>query len=90
MSSPIKRTSKKKRTQASNEGIPVTTIEFVPLNAQAQAGKTSAKAKYQDPTNPFHTWTGVGTRPKWIREYLAQGRSLDDFLIPAERDNDDE
>lgn len=88
MSSPIKRTSKKKRTQASNEGIPVTTIEFVPLNAQAQAGKTSARAKYQDPTNPFHTWTGVGTRPKWLRIYLDEGRQLEEFLIDTEGGGD--
>ncbi|MGP9795274.1 H-NS histone family protein [Halomonas sp. AOP1-B1-8] len=88
MSSPIKRTSKKKRAQASNEGIPVTTIEFVPLNAQAQAGKTSARAKYQDPTNPFHTWTGVGTRPKWLRTYLDEGHQLEEFLIDTEGGGD--
>lgn len=92
MSSPD---DQKDRT-ASNKGqpegrkarIPVTRIEFVPLNAQTQAGKSNADAKYRDPDNPFHTWTGVGKRPKWLRAYLDQGRRLDEFLIEKE-DADD-
>lgn len=90
MSSPKDRTSEKKRSPKGNEPrIPVTKIEFVPLNAQAQAGKATAKAKYQDPANPFHTWTGVGTRPKWLRQYLDLGRHLDEFLIHSEEEDDD-
>lgn len=89
MSSPD---DQKDRT-ASNKGqpkgrkarIPVTKIEFVPLLAQTQAGKSNADAKYRDPDNPFHTWTGVGKRPNWLRAYLDQGRQLDEFLI----ENDD-
>ena len=92
MSSPD---DQKNRT-ASNKGqpegrkarIPVTRIELVPLNAQTQAGKSNADAKYRDPDNPFHTWTGVGKRPKWLRAYLDQGRRLDEFLIEKE-DADD-
>ncbi|WP_427047290.1 H-NS family nucleoid-associated regulatory protein [Halomonas casei] len=87
MSSPKPRASIKNRSPEGDEPrIPVTKIEFVPLNAQAQAGKTTAKAKYQDPENPFHSWTGVGTRPKWLRHYLNQGRQLSDFLIHEEGD----
>lgn len=90
MSSPKERTSQKKRSPSGKEPrIPVTKIEFVPLNAQAQAGKTSAKAKYQDPANPFHTWTGVGTRPKWLRQYLEQGRHLDEFSVHTKGGDDE-
>lgn len=92
MSSPD---DKKDRT-ASNQGqpegrkarIPVTRIEFVPLNAQAQAGKSNVNAKYRDPDNPFRTWTGVGKRPNWLRAYLAKGRKLEEFLIEKDTGDD--
>ena len=59
-----------------------------PLNAQAQAGKTNTNAKYRDPDNPFHTWTGIGKRPKWLRSYLEQGRKLEEFLIEQDGEDD--
>lgn len=29
------------------------------------------------------TWAGLGKRPNWLRAQLSQGRSLDEFEIPA-------
>lgn len=44
--------------------------------------QTSASApKYVHPANPAITWTGRGRQPGWIKEGLAAGKSLDDFLI---------
>lgn len=37
--------------------------------------------KYRDPLNPKNTWSGRGPQPKWIKEYLASGKSLDDLLV---------
>ena len=92
MSSPDEQKDRTASNKGQPEGrkarIPVTRIEFVPLNAQTQAGKSNADAKYRDPDNPFHTWTGVGKRSKWLRAYLDQGRRLDEFLIEKE-DADD-
>lgn len=39
-------------------------------------------ARYQHPTNPAKTWSGVGKPPLWMTAQLAQGASKEDFLIP--------
>lgn len=39
--------------------------------------------KYRHPENPNKTWTGRGRQPDWIKEGLAAGKSLDDFLIAS-------
>ncbi|MFD1510292.1 H-NS family nucleoid-associated regulatory protein [Lacimonas salitolerans] len=37
--------------------------------------------KYRHPDDPTVTWTGKGRRPDWIKDALAEGKSLDDLLI---------
>lgn len=47
-------------------------------NALARkSGSTSTNVKYSD--GPGRTWSGRGPRPGWLREALANGRSLQDF-----------
>ena len=43
--------------------------------------KSPAPAKYAHPENPATTWSGRGRQPGWIKDALAAGKSLDDFLI---------
>ena len=43
--------------------------------------KSAAKPKYRHPENPTVTWSGRGRRPKWIKEALANGTRLEEFLI---------
>ena len=43
--------------------------------------RASAVPKYQHPEDPSVTWTGRGRQPSWIKEGLAVGKTLDDFLI---------
>lgn len=40
-----------------------------------------ARAKYAHPENAAVTWTGRGRMPKWVVEFLAKGRTLDDLAI---------
>jgi DNA-binding protein H-NS len=40
----------------------------------------SHKAKYINPENPTQTWSGRGHQPKWVKEALAQGKTLEEFL----------
>lgn len=40
---------------------------------------------YIDPRNHANTWHGVGRRPKWLMDYLAQGHQLEEFLAPTSR-----
>lgn len=84
-----RRQDDKNDTQKKERKVPVTRIEFVPVNNDP-FGRTRAKhaPKFRDPANPFQTWSGYGPRPQWIRSYLAEGRVLDDFRITQE-DTDD-
>lgn len=43
--------------------------------------KRSSPPKYAHPENPSLTWTGRGRQPAWIKDGLAVGKSLDEFLI---------
>lgn len=45
----------------------------------AQASKVVKPPKYADGTG--NTWGGMGKRPEWIRQALAAGKALEDFLI---------
>ncbi|WP_212525013.1 H-NS histone family protein [Actibacterium sp. MT2.3-13A] len=45
------------------------------------AAKPKAPARYRNPANPAQSWSGRGRQPGWIKDALAQGKSLDDFEI---------
>ncbi|WP_108485070.1 H-NS family nucleoid-associated regulatory protein [Oceaniglobus ichthyenteri] len=37
--------------------------------------------KYRNPADPSQTWTGRGRQPAWIKDALADNKSLDMFEI---------
>ena len=47
----------------------------------AKKGKPALPPKYCHPDDSSITWSGRGRQPTWIKEGLAAGKSLDDFLI---------
>lgn len=52
------------------------------LDPNASKKKASLNPpKYRNPENPDQTWSGLGRQPGWIKAALAEGKSLDDFLI---------
>ena len=40
-------------------------------------------AKYRNPDNLTETWSGRGRKPRWVKEQLASGKSLESLLIPV-------
>lgn len=51
-------------------------------NAPRRKGKATINPpKYRHPENADLTWTGRGRQPEWIKEALAQKKSLNEFLI---------
>ncbi len=46
-----------------------------------RTGNAQGPAKYRHPENASLTWTGRGRQPKWIKEGLEAGKSLEDFAI---------
>jgi len=52
------------------------------ISARRKAlGSAAAREKYGDGNG--NTWSGRGPRPRWLREALAAGQSLQDFLTGA-------
>jgi len=43
--------------------------------------RSSVPVKYRDPHNPKHAWSGRGIRPRWLQQFLDQGRSIDEFKV---------
>lgn len=47
--------------------------------AKAQAAAKAAVVKFADEAG--NTWGGMGKRPDWLRQALAAGKALEDFLV---------
>jgi DNA-binding protein H-NS len=54
--------------------------DLVPKKRKEPASKA---VKYRDPNAPEHTWSGRGKHPKWLKEKLAEGRSLEEFAVAS-------
>lgn len=52
-----------------------------PSRKPVRATSSKIAPKYRNPSNPEQTWTGRGQKPVWLRERLANGAHLEDFLI---------
>jgi DNA-binding protein H-NS len=37
--------------------------------------------KFQNPTQPSQTWSGRGRPPRWVRELIEAGKTIEDFRI---------
>ena len=51
------------------------------LTGKQKTARTAGVPKYVHPENPSQTWTGRGRQPGWIKEALAEGKSIEDFRI---------
>ena len=38
-------------------------------------------ARYRHPADSTLTWTGRGLKPKWVKEWIGSGKSLEDLKI---------
>ena len=46
-------------------------------------GRKRHAPKYVNPSTG-ETWAGVGSRPRWVRDWIAAGHSLTDLMINKE------
>jgi DNA-binding protein H-NS len=53
-----------------------------PGKRKSGSGKRTG-VKYADGTG--NTWVGMGKRPQWLRDALAAGKSLEEFLVNGAR-----
>lgn len=50
--------------------------------AKGNAGKGSTVAvRYRHPDNASQQWTGRGRQPKWVKEWVEGGKSLDKLRV---------
>jgi len=68
---------------ARKHGFDLSALTGAEARPQKKEKPTGPKSppKYAHPENAAVTWTGRGRQPAWIKEGLAAGKSLDDFLI---------
>ncbi len=76
----------RKQVEQTAASLGVSVNELLGLDKPAKRGlatetKTTSKVapKYRDEHG--NTWTGRGQKPVWLREAIAQGANLEDFLI---------
>ena len=62
-------------------------IDITPASVADKPAKRRKRArvaaKYRDPENKRHTWSGRGRMPRWLADRTKRGRSVADFLIPG-------
>jgi DNA-binding protein H-NS len=51
----------------------------LPIAAPITAEPVVRAPKFTNTENPAQTWVGRGRRPRWLKDHLAAGRSLDEF-----------
>lgn len=52
------------------------------LLAAKAGGKTGTVAvRYRHPDNASQQWTGRGRQPKWVKEWVDSGKSLDKLRV---------
>ena len=47
----------------------------------AKGRRSKSGAKYRNPENPEQTWSGLGRKPQWIHDQIAQGTDLSTLEI---------
>ncbi len=52
-----------------------------PVVAVKERKQSTVAIKYRNPENESETWTGRGIKPKWLQNKLAQGASIESFLV---------
>jgi DNA-binding protein H-NS len=49
--------------------------------AGAKSGTGSVAVRFRNPDNESQQWTGRGRQPKWVKEWVEGGKSLDKLRV---------
>jgi DNA-binding protein H-NS len=47
----------------------------------ANAGTGSVAVRYRNPADASQQWTGRGRQPKWVKEWVEGGKSMDELRV---------
>jgi DNA-binding protein H-NS len=70
---------------AQSVGLPLKDL----INTNARGGAKAAQAggagsvavRFRNPKDASQQWTGRGRQPKWVKEYVEGGKSIDDLRV---------
>jgi DNA-binding protein H-NS len=62
---------------AQRVGLPLK--ELIATNPRGKGGTVAAR--YRNPADAGQQWTGRGRQPKWVKDWLDAGKSIDDLRI---------
>lgn len=68
---------------AQSVGVPLKDL----ISASGRGGKSSGgntgsvAVRYRNPDNASQQWTGRGRQPKWVKEWVEGGKSLDKLRV---------
>jgi DNA-binding protein H-NS len=63
------------------DNLAVAAQSGLPIAAPITADPIVRAPKFMNTENPAQTWAGRGRRPRWLKQQLAAGRSLDEFRV---------
>lgn len=65
---------------AQSLGVPLSDILQGAGQNKTKKGQP-AEVKYRHPENASQAWTGRGRQPKWVKEWVESGKSLDKLAV---------
>jgi DNA-binding protein H-NS len=67
---------------AQSVGVPLKDLMNSGRGAKAaSAGTGSVAVRYRNPDDSAQQWTGRGRQPKWVKEWVEGGKSLDQLRV---------
>ena len=66
-------------TIAQQVGVPLKELLIGFPGTRNKGGKV--EARYRNPANPAEQWTGRGRQPKWVKDWVDAGKSMDGLRI---------
>ena len=67
---------------AQSVGVPLKDLIASGRGAKATAGGTGSVAvRYRHPDDASQQWTGRGRPPKWVKEWVEGGKSIDQLRV---------
>lgn len=51
------------------------------LEDLVRKGRKRQVRRYVNPADSDQVWSGVGSRPKWVRDWIASGHALDELKV---------
>lgn len=67
---------------AEKEGLPFRSV-LLAAGARPSKQNGSRVVKYQHPEMSKLTWSGTGRKPRWVKQWEEQGRSIEECAIAS-------